>query len=304
MIRSNRGLRAVILPLAFAAAMGSPSLVRGDLERIIVPSYFYPGSGGPGGVGDGWAAMTAAASQVPITAIVNPSNGPGPGEDLNYANAMTNLENAGGHVVAYVFTNDGTAPLATVEAQINTYISQYGKLINGFFLDGMSILPSTLSYYQTLNSYITGLNPSYTIIGNPGQPFLNGVAPSDYLSVANTFNIFEGDNTAFSSYPNGNSWFQSYPSSDFSNVIYNVPTVSAMMADLTRAIQLNAGSVFITDQDGGNPYAQLPSYWDQEVAAVAAASVPEPGTLPVAVSGAVVASLVAAARKRRRKFGR
>ncbi len=60
----------------------------------------------------------------------------------------------------------------------------------------MFITPSTLSYYQSLNAYIKGLTPSYTIIGNPGQPFLNGVAPQEYLSTADVFNIFEGPNTA------------------------------------------------------------------------------------------------------------
>ncbi len=39
---------------------------------------------------------------------------------------MTNLENAGGKVVAYVYTDNGNIPLATVEGQISTYISQYG----------------------------------------------------------------------------------------------------------------------------------------------------------------------------------
>ena len=107
------------LGVAFAGLMGSPPSARADRVGVLVPSYFYPGTGGPGGVGDGWAALAAAASQIPVTAILNPDSGPlaGPA-DPNYVNAMTNLENAGGHVVAYVFTNDGNTPLATVEGQI------------------------------------------------------------------------------------------------------------------------------------------------------------------------------------------
>jgi hypothetical protein len=255
---------------------------------IIVPSYFKPGTGGPGGFGDGWAAMKAAARQVSITAVLNPDSGPLPGSmpDPAYVTAMTSLENAGGHVVAYIYTDngnaDGTAPIDSVVSQISTYISQYGSLINGFFLDGMFITPATLSYYQSIDNYIKGLGVPYTIIGNPGQPFLNGVSPSDYLSVANVFNIFEGPNTApysgapgFNDYPYGVNWFQSYPSDRFSNIIYDVGSVSAMLADLSKAVGLNAGYVYITDQSGGNPYTQLPSYWDQEVSALA--SVPEPG---------------------------
>ncbi len=146
---------------------------------IIVPSYFYPGTGGPGGTGDGWAAMTTAAGQVPLTAILNPDSGPLPGPaDPNYVNALTNVENAGRKVVAYVYTDNGSAPLGTVEGEVSTYISQYGSLIDGFFLDGMTVTPSTLAYYQSLDGYIDGLNPSYTVIDNTGDPSLNGVSPT------------------------------------------------------------------------------------------------------------------------------
>jgi hypothetical protein len=308
-MRYWKGLARFVLlsvGLALAGLMGSPTSARAGGVGTIVPAYFYPGTGGPGGVGDGWAAMTAAASKIPLTAIFNPASGPQPGPpDPNYVNAMTSLENAGGHVVAYVFTNDGNTPLATVESQINLYLTQYGKLINGFFLDAMFIhaaiggLPNTLPYYQSINSYIKSLG-AYNVIGNPGQPFLNGISPQDYLSTANVFNIFEGTDASFKSYPFGLNWFQSFPSSRFSNIIHDVPTASGMQADLTRAVQLNAGSVFITDGSGGNPYSQLPSYWDQEVAAIASASVPEPGVLTNLVLAAVCGSLAMAVRRRYR----
>ena len=101
-------------------------------------------------------------------------------------------------------------------------------------------------------------------------------------------------------------WFQSYPSNRFSNIIYDVPAnagdpsqSSAMLADLSKAVQLNAGYVYITDQSGGNPYSQLPSYWDQEVSALA--SVPEPRVLTHLVSAAVCGSLAATVRWCRRR---
>jgi hypothetical protein len=288
--------RTGVLPLlifaaAFVAMAGVPDSARAGGVGILVPAYFYPGTGG---VGDGWAAMTAAASEVPITAVFNPDSGPLPGPaDPNYVAAMTSLENAGGKVVAYVYTDGGNTPIATVESQISTYISQYGSLINGFFLDGMLVTPSTLSYYQSLDSYIKGIESSYTVIGNPGQPFLNGVTPQQYLSTADIFNIFEGPNTApsgdpgFNNYPYGLNWFQSYPRDRFANVIYDVPTASDMLADLKKAVQLNAGYVYITDQTLPNPYSQLPSYWNQEVAAIA--SIPEPGSLVMLATGSLVA---------------
>jgi hypothetical protein len=233
----------------------------------LVPAYFYPGTGGPGGAGDGWAALAAAAARIPVTAIFNPDSGPLPGPaDPNYVAAMNNLESAGGKVIAYIFTDDGNTLLANVESQVSTYLTQYGSRIDGFFLDGMLVTPSTLAYYQSIDSYIQGLNPDYLVAGNPGQPFLNGLSPANYLTAAGLFNLFEGPNLApspgaagFDQYPYGLNWFQSFPSSSFSNIIYNAP-LSALLPDIAKAVSLNAGDVYITDQTLPNPYAQLPSY--------------------------------------------
>jgi hypothetical protein len=254
---------ALLIVIAFiAATLGSPTVNRAVSMGIIVPAYFYPGTGGPGGVGDGWAAMATAAKEVSITAIFNPNSGPLPGPaDHKYVAAMTNLEDAGGKVVAYVYTDNGNTPLATVQSEISTYISQYGHLINGFLLDGMLVTPGTLSYYQSVYGYIKGLNSPYTVIGNPGQPYTNGVSPSDYLGVANILNLFEGTPSGYATYPFGQTWYQNYPSDRFSNVIYGVSGTAAMQAYVKMAAELNAGYVYVTDLSGGNPYNALPSYW-------------------------------------------
>lgn len=312
MLNSKGSCRCVFLYLVVAGVMAWPASAQAGMMGILVPAYFYPTTGG---VNDEWTQMTSEAGKVPITAIFNPASGPGSSTDTNYVHAITNLENAGGHVVAYVNSGDGNGSisLATIENQISTYISQYGNLIDGFFIDNMFVQPSTLLFYQSLDTYIKNLSSSYTVIGNPGQPFLNGVSPTDYLSTADVFNIFEGPDMApspgaagFDAYPYGLNWFQkpSFPSSRFSNIVYGVSGVSEMLADVSKAAQLNAGYVDVTDQGTQTQspsYDQLPSYWDQEVAAI---SVPEPGTLSYLASTALCWPLVLAARGRARRRSR
>ena len=84
--------------------------------------------------------------------------------------------------------------------------------------------------------------------------------------------------------------------------IYDQPTVAGMQADITFAAQNNVGYVYVTDQPLNPPtgylYDQLPSYWDQEVAAIAGASVPEPGSITLMVSGCIVTASGFAMRRR------
>jgi hypothetical protein len=293
----------VVAALLASAASAPEALAEG----LLVPAYFYPGTGGSQGFTDGWAQMAASAGKVPITAIFNPNSGPLPGPpDPNYVNAITNLENAGGRVIAYIPTGNGSTPLSTIQADVQLYKSQYGNLIEGFFLDQLNVVPTTLSYYQSVYNYIKGVSPSYTVVGNQGSPFLNGLTPQQFLSTVDVMNIFEGPDTGppggvgFNNYPYGLNWFLNYPSDRFSNIVFSVPTAAEMLADLRKAEQLNAGSVFITDQGLPNPYSQLPSYWNQEVAALA---VPEPGVPVYLLSAALCWSVVGLGRGRGRLRG-
>ena len=92
------------------------------------------------------------------------------------------------------------------------------------------------------------------------------------------------------------SWTSGYPPNDFANVIYAQSSAQGMTTDIALAASRNVGSVYVTDQVLPNPYAQLPSYWDQEVAAIK--SVPEPGSLTLLASGALLITLAAATRWR------
>src|SRR5439155_22759257 len=118
----------------------------------------------------------------------------------------------------------------------------------------------------------------------------NGLTPGEFMSTADRKVIFEGpqsnsdpNGASFDKYPNQGPyqglgppfWWTSFPSSRIVNLVHSAPE-SDLTADINKVIQLNAGSVFITDKTLPNPYDQLPSYWNQEVAAIR--SVHEPSS--------------------------
>ncbi len=284
--------------MALTGIVGSPASVKAGTMGVQVPAYFYPGTGGPGGTGGGWAAMAAAASTVPVTAIFNPDSGPLPGPpDPNYVSALTNLETAGGKVVAYVYTNYTNIPLATVEAEITTYLSQYGSLINGFFIDAMTTGTSSsdLAYYHSLYTYIKGLNSTDQVIGNPGTSTNPAyLAPS--TQAADTLVTYENSAASYQGTPPP-SWVTGYSPGHFANFLYGETTAQSMMADVALAAQRNVGYVYVSDQTLPNPYGQLPSYWDQEVAAIAAATVPEPASVTIMAVGCMLVAPVIAVRR-------
>lgn len=283
--------------IAVAGLVGLPTPgVAGGLGTLV-PAYFYPTNAGVGG---DWGQLESAALRIPVTAIFNPASGPGTSYNSDYANALSLLEGNGGRAVGYVDTDYGMRPLSVVETDIRDYIQFYGSRVDGFFLDEMSTDPSNTSYYQQLYGYIESLTSGhYQVIGNPGT-----ATPPDYLfaspPIADTFVTYEG---YASGYTSANT--STGPSSLYANIIHDQPTVAGMQADVAFAAAHNVGYVYVTDQtEATNPYGQLPSYWDEEVDAIRAASVPEPGSLAMLASAGVLLKLGVAVRRRGPRRGR
>jgi hypothetical protein len=301
---------AVMLLLAAHAGQSA----RADITTALVPMYVYPA----GTDLDKWTKLDESANKVNIDAIVNQQSGHVTFYDPNYAKAIAKLDATRyGKAFAYIstFTPSGIRSLSDMESDIEAYRNFYGgKSFAGFFIDQMSITTTTLSTYQQLYDYIKTIpGSSYSVIGNPGIPYIYYSSPTDYLtadqvlSTADQLVIFEGPNTApdstsagFDRYPYGLDWFQHYPSSRFANIVYGTPDSTTMQNDFAKAQGLNAGSIYITDGTGGNPYDHLPSYWDQEVAMLPTPPTPEPSSLVVAAVCGIVGGAIAALRSRRR----
>jgi hypothetical protein len=248
--------------LAMAGAIVSviaAAQARGELD-IVVPAYFYPSANSP------WVDMTAVADDVAITAIMNPSSGPGAAKDNNYVAAVNAFRAAGGRVIGYVHTSYGARPLATVTADIDRYAEWYD--IDGIFVDEMANVgpAERLNYYKAIYDHAKGIDGQWEVMGNPGTHTIE-----QYLTwpTADRLVVFENASSAYPAY-SPSAWNAKYDRAHFVHLIHTEPSADSMRSRLEMAVARGAGGVYVTNDVMNNPWNTLPSYWQAEVDAVAA----------------------------------
>jgi Spherulation-specific family 4/PEP-CTERM motif len=274
----SRKIAAAILALGIHSSVWATAL--------LVPAYFYPSSDPTQSY---WDELTAAAaSGADITAIMNPANGPGSAFNTDYATAVNSFRAAGGKVLGYVYTCYGgtqcftglppTQTTTQVLAAAQRYADWYG--VDGIFLDEMSNRLADLPYYQTVAQGLRAAHAGWRIVGNPGTS-----TPAAYLAVADTLVTLENGTGSYAT-ASTEPWMLTADPTRQANLFYNVATADAMRALLGEAVSRNVGIVYITDDRyiagdpiANNPWNQLPSYWNAEVAAaLSMRAVPEPAT--------------------------
>jgi hypothetical protein len=235
--------------------------VRAELD-VVVPAYFYPSANSP------WNAMTAAADEVAITAIMNPGNGPGNAKDNNYVAAVNAFRAAGGRVLGYVYTSYGARALTTVTADIDRYAMWYG--IDGIFVDEMANTgpAERLNYYKAIYDHAKSINPDWEVMGNPGTTTIE-----QYLTwpTADRLMVFENVSAEYPDY-DPSAWNKNYDSARFVHLIHTEPSAATMQTRLEQALTKGVGGIYITNDDlvQNNPWDTLPTYWQAEVNAIAA----------------------------------
>jgi hypothetical protein len=248
--------------LLCSLAIVAPMFAAGPAHalEIVVPAYFYPSQGSP------WGPMTAAADDVPITAIMNPGNGPGNFKDNNYVAAVDAFRAAGGRVIGYVHTSYTNRPLAQVLADVDKYDAWYG--IDGIFVDEMhNIGPaSRLDYYKSIYDHVKSIDPQWEVMGNPGT---NTIEQYATWPTADRFMVFENVGTQYPGYA-PSAWNAKYDSEKFVHLVHTEASAQNMEDFLELAVARNTGGIYVTHDVMNNPWDTLPSYWQAEVDAVAA----------------------------------
>jgi len=256
--------------------------------EVMIPLYKYPtwyNASLPNNDPDGyiWDDIAAANSRVPITAIINPSNGPGGGPpNADYLVGLQQLREAGVKIFGYVRTNfanrDGKAPLSQVYTDIRLYHDFFA--VDGIFLDeAASGYPTTgvdenaiANYYKGVYDYIHSLSQPdvMTVVINPGTQTHEEyfTTPATDASV-----IFE-NNQGWEAYT-PDSYVKQLPRKNFATMLYDVNGINEMKHAIDLAVKRNIGYVYVTD-DGhceptdpspcsNNPWDSLPSYWEEEL---------------------------------------
>jgi hypothetical protein len=240
-----------------------------EKTSLLVPAYFDPA------IRTGrayWAVLERAAKQVPIVAIVNPNSGPGSAtEQRVYLPVLRSARRAGVTLIGYVFTDHGKKPLETATREVTAWKRLYGGLVSGIFLDAQAAGKESLPYYRALARHIRKeFAPAPLIIGNPGTKF-----DEEYLhDVVNSAACFYENSTATKRTQLSVPEFFALGNWPRACLLAHKVTDRRDMESLVRDLMREEiGYLYVTDahmSDGVlNPWSRLPSYWKEEVEAVA-----------------------------------
>lgn len=251
-------IAALAVSLFISCSMKQP--IEAAKVKILIPLYSYPTWYNPETYF--WPQVAQAASQVPITAVINPNNGPDSGPpNKDYAKGLDELRQANVTILGYVHTLYGKRTIAQVKADIDLYDKYYN--LNGIFLDEAASGIDKLDYYQELYKYIKAKPNLDLVVLNQGthvdEHYLS--RPATDIAV-----IFENYSTAWEQYQ-PQPYVKNYQAKHFSCLIHAVPDAATMKKSIDLAVARNIEYVYITDDnpDDRDPWNRLPSYWLEEV---------------------------------------
>ena len=240
------------------AAGDAPSAV-----RLLVPAYFYPAGNGA----KEWEKLIAAADRMPVVAIVNPASGPGRRVDPNYTTILERAAKAKQlTLIGYVTTSYAKRPPAEVKADVDRWLALY-PAIDGIFFDEQASAAEHVDYQAELYRHVRETRKLKLVITNPGTTCSEGYAQRP---ATDAVCLFEGPKPFDEArLPE---WRTKYPADRAAVLSYKVESAEAMQRLIAYAADNRLGYAYVTDAAGNNPWNRLPRYWEEEVAAVQAAT--------------------------------
>ncbi|MGH1397489.1 MAG: spherulation-specific family 4 protein [Trichormus sp.] len=254
-------IMGALLTTSLACSAIKPEIATAQV-KILIPLYSYPTWYNPPTYT--WPQVAAAARQVPITAIINPNNGPDNGPpNRDYARGIQDLKQGGVTILGYVATNYGKRDINQVRADIDIYAKHFQ--LDGIFLDEAASSSDKLDYYQNIYKHIKTQPQLQMVVLNQGTQTDQG-----YLTrpAGDTLVIFENYSTAWNQYQ-PQSYVKNYQPQHFSCLIHTVPDAATMKQHINQAVARNIQYIYVTDDSPDHPdkdpWNSLPSYWQEEI---------------------------------------
>ena len=216
----------------------------------MVPLYTPPGD-------VSWTEVIGirkAHPSVPLIAVVNPSDGPGPSRGEELSRGMADLRRVGVTVLGYVHTSYTERSRSSAEADVRAYRRWYE--LKGVMIDEMSNTRGDEGYYSALSRHAKSLGMTFAV-GNPGTE-----APASFTRTVDCLVIHEDSG------PPPLSLLRGYGRVSPSHLAYISHSVPALDVSFERRSASLVGWLYITDAKMPNPYDRLPSYFDEEVRAL------------------------------------
>ncbi len=226
--------------------------------RPLVPAYFYPEGAGE----KEWDRLIATGQRTELVVIVNPASGPGRRVNPRYTAIFERLATTRIVPIGYVTTSYGRRPTAEVKAEVDRWLHFYPD-IQGIFFDEQASDAAHVEAQAELYQYVKQTKRLDLVVTNPGT-----VCDASYLSrpAADVVCLFESPRKPESlRLPD---WTQTFAARRIAALPYQVADVAAMRACVEEARKRGIGILYVTDADGRNPWNRLPSYWEDEVAAM------------------------------------
>jgi len=210
---------------------------------LLVPAYFHPAV-----AAEQWERLADPGQRLRLV-VVNVNSGPGDVADPEYMSVVTALRTAGVRLAGYVDSAYGRRPVADVAADVRAYLQRYQ--VSGVFLDQTSAEFADLDLYAQYVLTARSAGASFVVL-NPGTHPHPG-----YVDLANLTVTFEGPWAAYQTLAVPD-WVYQRPARRLCHLIHSVPA-DAFDATLDLATRRNAGTVFVTDGRGANPWDHYPS---------------------------------------------
>jgi len=209
---------------------------------LVVPAYFHPAVSPRQ-----WQWLAEHASRLRLV-ILNVDSGPGSGPQDVFRTAVDLLHGAGVCVAGYVDTGYGRRDARVVLAEAARYQDWYG--VRGVCFDQAAADAAGLGYYAGVAGRVRAMGAEVVFFNHGTHP-----APG-YARHADLLGTFEGTWPAYQRLRIPD-WARSWPPSKFYHVVHSVPA-GWIPAAWRLAVSRSAGSVYITQRHGPNPYDGLP----------------------------------------------